>query len=83
MKEEIEKLKSADTAITLYENKFQEMNAKDIKKDAILKQKSEVIEEQKIANKQLKQKIQDKEEFNSKKDAENSKLSQENEELKR
>ena len=83
MKEEIEKLKSADTAITLYENKFQEMNAKDIKKDAILKQKSEVIEEQKIANKQLKQTIQDKEEFNSKKDAEINKVNQENEELKR
>ena len=83
MKEELEKLKSADTAITLYENKFQEMNAKDQKKDVILKQKSDVIEEHKVANKQLKQTIQDKDEVNTRMKAEISKVSQEKEELAR
>ena len=83
MKEELEKLKSADTAITIYENKFQEMNAKDQKKDVILKQKSDVIEEHKVANKQLKQTIQDKDEVNTRMKAEISKVSQEKEELAR
>ena len=59
------------------------MNAKDQNKDAILKRERDVIEEQKTANKQLKQTIQDKEEVNNKKDAEINKVNQENEELKR
>ena len=50
LKEENDKLKAADTSIVLYENKFQEMNAKDQKKDVLLKQNRDTIEEQKIAN---------------------------------
>ena len=42
-----------------------------------------MIEEHKIAVKQLKETIQDREEVNSKKDAEINKVSQENDELKR
>ena len=36
----IEQLKSTETAISLFDNKFKEMNAKN---EAILKQKSDVI----------------------------------------
>ena len=49
----------------------------------MLKQKSDVIEEQKIANKKLKQTIDNKKDFNTKMKAEISKINQEKEELAR
>ena len=59
------------------------MNTKDQKKDAMLKRERDVIEEHKVANKQLKQTIQDKDEVNTRMKAEISKFNQENEELAR
>ena len=65
----IKQLKSTDTAIALYESKFQEMNTKIQNNDAILKQERDVIEEQN-------QMIKDK-------DSQNSKLSHDIQELTR
>ena len=59
------------------------MNTKDQKKDAMLKRERDVIEEHKVANKQLKQTIQDKDEVNTRMKAEISKVNQEKEELAR
>ena len=50
LKEENDKLKAADTSISLYENKFQEMNAKDQKMQTTLKQNRDTIEEHMIVN---------------------------------
>ena len=75
-KDTIEKLKSTDTAIVLYENKFREMKVKD-------KEKSVVIKEQKIALKQIEQTVKDQYEVNAKKDSEIIKVNQEKEELVR
>jgi len=52
MTQENKKLKATDTAISLYEDKFQEMNAKDQKKDAILKAERDKIEALELAFKQ-------------------------------
>lgn len=78
LKEEVNQLKAADTSISVYENKFKEMDAKDLKKDLLLKQKSDVLEEQKVALKYIEQKIEDKDQLNTKMKAEIGKLSQEN-----
>ena len=48
-----------------------------------LKHDRDVIEEQKIANKELKQMVEDQHEVNTKMKAENSKLNQEKKELAR
>ena len=42
--QEMNKLKSSDTAITVYESKFQQMRTNDQKKDAIIRAKSDKIE---------------------------------------
>ena len=83
LKEEVSQLKSTETAIILYESKFQEIKAKNQKMKTTLKQNSDVIEEQKIAIQELKQQIEDKDEVDAKKDAEIFKINQEKEELAR
>ena len=71
----IEKLKSTDTAIVLYERKFKEFSEKNQKKDAILKAERDKIEVYDIEKKQLQQTIQETLEANERKDSEISKIS--------
>ena len=79
----IEKLKSTDTAIVLYENKFQELNLINQKNVSLLKEKHDKNQEQELIIKQQKQQIQNTLQVNEEKDAEISKVNAEKEELAR
>ena len=81
--QEIESLKSTDTAIVLYESKFKELNEVNQKKDAILKDKREKIEELEQRDRQREQQSQHKDQVIDQKDAENKKIKEEKEELLR
>ena len=81
--QENESLRSADTAIILYESKFKELNEKDQKKDTILKGERDKNQEQELKIKAQQQTIQNTQHVNEQKDAEIRKINAEKKELAR
>ena len=82
-KDTIEKLKSTDTAIVLYESRFQELNEKDKKNVSALKAERDKLEEKDLIIKQQKQQIQNTLQANEENKAEISKVNAMNKDLMR